>query len=194
VLPPICSIQRARALPCIPPGTDVCTLPEAVCYSPDVPSTFRFCGYHGSVTFSDIGHILYSVEPYQNVPGCTVSGVLPNGVLIDSTATVLSHELFEIITDPDLDAWFDRDDLDLWGAEIGDICQRASFSYDTPLLNGRLYEIQPEYSNADHACVFSLTSSASNRSSTPSSSAMAQSLSSRPASNSRRAFLSLDLP
>ncbi|MBV8829803.1 MAG: hypothetical protein JO108_11315 [Acidobacteriaceae bacterium] len=142
----------------VPPGVDVCTVPGAVCYSPDNPATFAFCAYHGAVTFSDIGHVIYSVEPYQNVQGCALNGTLPNGVLIDSTASVLSHELFELITDPDLNAWWDRVDLDLHGAEIGDVCQRASFAYDTPLLNGRLYEIQPEYSNAVHACVFSLTS------------------------------------
>jgi hypothetical protein len=140
----------------VPPGTDVCTSPTS-CYSPDNPSTFRFCAYHGAVTFSDIGHVIYSVEPYQNVPGCALSGALPNGVVTDSTASVLSHELFELITDPDLNAWWNRVDLDLRGAEIGDICQRAIFSYDTPLLHGRPYEIQPEYSNAAHACVFSPT-------------------------------------
>jgi hypothetical protein len=142
----------------VPPGIDVCTVPGAVCYSPDNPATFAFCAYHGAVTFPDIGHVIYSVEPYQNVQGCAINGTLPNGVLIDSTASALSHELFELITDPDLNAWWDRVDLDLHGAEIADVCQRASFSYDTPLLNGRLYEIQPEYSNAVHACVFSLTS------------------------------------
>ena len=141
----------------LPPGTDICTAPGAACYSPDNPATFRFCAYHGTVTFSDIGHVIYSVQPYQNVPGCAINGALPNGVLIDSTATALSHELFEMITDPDLNAWWDRVDLDLRGAEIGDICQRAGGSYDTPLLHGRLYEIQPEYSNLAHACVFSLT-------------------------------------
>ena len=142
----------------ISPGTDICTVPGAVCYSPDNPATFAFCAYHGAVTFADIGHVIYSVEPYQKVTGCALNGALPNGVLIDSTASALSHELFEMITDPDLNGWWDRVDLDLRGAEIGDVCQRASFAYDTPLLNGHLYEIQPEYSNAVHACVFSLTS------------------------------------
>jgi len=57
----------------LPPGQDVClTAGDGVCYSPDVPSTFFFCGYHGSVDFGDIGHVLYSVEPFQNVPGCAV--------------------------------------------------------------------------------------------------------------------------
>jgi len=29
-----------------------------------------FCGYHSSADFKDIGHVLYTVEPYQNVSGC----------------------------------------------------------------------------------------------------------------------------
>lgn len=53
----------------LPPGQDECfnnadgTLSN-VCYSPDKPSTFVFCSYHGSADFTDIGHVLYSVEPY----------------------------------------------------------------------------------------------------------------------------------
>ena len=54
----------------LPPGTDECinapgTFP---CYSPDNPPTFAFCGYHTSVTFNGVGHALYTVEPYENVP------------------------------------------------------------------------------------------------------------------------------
>jgi hypothetical protein len=40
----------------------------------------------------------------------------PNGALIDSTADVLSHELFETITDPNLSAWYNRKSLPLFGA------------------------------------------------------------------------------
>ncbi len=127
-----------------------------VCYSPDVPSTFIFCAYHGSVTFSDsVGHVIFSVEPYQNVPGCRTTDTLkpigpqppPNGQLKDSTDSVLSHEYFESITDPDLNAWF----VDATGQEIGDICR--AFPYTIISLQGHNYEIQREYSNRVHACV-----------------------------------------
>ena len=45
--------------------------------------------------------MIYSVEPYQNVRGCHVGAPSPNGLVIDSTMSVLSHEFSESITDPD---------------------------------------------------------------------------------------------
>ena len=89
----------------LPRGIDTCFDLTSICYSPDNAPSFFFCAYHGAVVFNDIGHILFSVEPYQNVPGCQVATPTPNGDLVDSTASVLSHEFFETITDPDLDAW-----------------------------------------------------------------------------------------
>ena len=113
-----------------------------------------FCAFHASVDFTDIGHVLFSVEPYQNVPGCSVAKPSPNGRLIDSTADVLSPELIETITDPDGDAWWILNNLLLLGAEIGDVCQNYKFSYASSSLNQKLYQIQPEYSNQDRACVY----------------------------------------
>src|SRR6184192_3572303 len=68
----------------LPRGIDTCFDLTTICYSPDNPPSFYFCAYHGSVVFSDIGHILFSVEPYQNVPGCQVATPTPNGDLVDS--------------------------------------------------------------------------------------------------------------
>jgi len=139
----------------LPPGQDVCFTGSSPleCYSPDNPSTFYFCAYHASVDFSDIGHVLLTVEPFQNVPGCQVQAPSPNGLLVDSTADVLSHETFETITDPDGDAWWNHFDLALFGSEIADECQDFNFGYNTVNLNGKSYEIQPEYSNFLHGCV-----------------------------------------
>jgi hypothetical protein len=145
----------------IPPGVDVCTGGTTQCYSPDNPSTFAFCAYHASVTFSDIGHTLFTVEPYQNVLGCSIAPGSPNGPLIDSTANVLGHETFETITDPDGTAWWQHSTLILYGAEIGDICEAFTiigvngyFSYGIVSLNGHPYEVQPMYSNGYHACAY----------------------------------------
>src|SRR4029077_17946059 len=56
----------------LPPGQDECfNLGYKVCYSPDDLKTFFFCAYHGSADFSDIGHVLYSVEPFQDNFGCS---------------------------------------------------------------------------------------------------------------------------
>jgi hypothetical protein len=137
------------------PGIDICLDSGlTVCYSPDNFSTFFFCAFHGSIDFTDIGHVLFSVEPYQNVVGCQVGQPSPNGPVVDSQASVLSHEMIETITDPDGTAWWVTNSLDLFGAEIGDVCQNSTFVYQTPRLNGTVYEIQPEYSNGAHACAY----------------------------------------
>jgi hypothetical protein len=151
----------------LPPGQDECfTSTFTRCYSPDKPSTFVFCAYHGSANFPDIGHVLYSVEPFQNVRGCSSRPGTPNGQLTDSTNNVLSHETFETITDPDGTAWWNSLNNGLRGAEIGDECSFIIFIANPnpppPLLvfldpsnvtlNGRPYAAQPEYNNAAHAC------------------------------------------
>jgi hypothetical protein len=141
----------------LPQGVDTCFDLTTVCYSPDNPPSFAFCAYHGSVFFNDIGHILFTVQPYQNVPGCQAATPTPNGSLVDSTASVLSHELFETITDPDLDAWWSDVSLIEQGAEIGDICEptgngAGQFLDPTFIAGGKNYEIQLEYSNKFHGC------------------------------------------
>jgi hypothetical protein len=144
----------------LPPGQDECfTATDGVCYSPDVPATFFFCGYHSSVDFSDIGHVLYSVEPFQNVGGCSVRPGTPNGQLVDSTNNTLSHETFETITDPDGSAWFNVTSVALSGAEIGDECSfftvsgmSAFFDPTVSVIGSHRYAVQPEYTNSEHAC------------------------------------------
>jgi len=141
----------------LPPGTDTCFDESSVCYSPDNPSAFYFCAYHGSLDFSDIGHVLFSVEPSQNVGGCQAAPPNPNSELIDSTNSVLSHETIETITDPDINAWIADESLVAAGDEIGDLCEptgnnNGQFLDPTVTLNGHKYEIQLEYSNLYHAC------------------------------------------
>ena len=142
----------------IPPGTDVCSNgANTNCFSPDHPSTFRFCAFHAFINFSDIGIVLITVLPETGVPGCASQQPSPNGIVADSVDSTMSHELFEIITDPLLNAFFVRNDLDLGGAEIGDVCQpsgnnKAQFLVPTFDVNGHPYAIQLEYSNAGHGC------------------------------------------
>jgi hypothetical protein len=144
----------------LPPGTDECfTSAKNVCYSPDNPATFYYCGYHSSVTFADIGHVVYTVEPYTNVRGCSVPPGTPNGSLTDSTANTLSHETFETITDPEGTAWWNAYNIGSRGEEIGDECSYVAFTstgaYYNPSvfsINGKNYAVQEEYSNSQHAC------------------------------------------
>jgi len=146
----------------LPKGQDICfTATDGVCYSPDNPDTFVFCAYHGSVDFNDsVGHVLYTVEPFQNVPGCNVKPGTPNGQLADSTNNTLSHEVIETITDPDGDAWFNFTSVPLAGEEIADECSFFVFAPPSSIFfdpspftaNGHHYAVQPEYSNVAHAC------------------------------------------
>lgn len=149
----------------IPQGVDVCLAGSSgpVCYSPDNPSTFVFCGFHSAVTFSDAaGHVLFTVQPFQNVLGCAAPPTgTANGPLVDSTDDTLSHEAFETISDPDLNAWFVQDFTVDAGNEIGDLCARAQIigqnaysANGTVNLNGHPYTIQAEYSNFFHGCVY----------------------------------------
>lgn len=135
----------------LPKGVDTC-FDGGPCYSPLILGTFGFCAYHFTVTFADIGTVYFTVEPFQDVPGCQVpaSGPTPpNGQLADSTFNVLSHELFEAISDPDTITGFRAFHALDFGAEIGDLC------FAEPrlvTLNGHLYDTQLEYSDHYHAC------------------------------------------
>jgi hypothetical protein len=95
-----------------------------------------FCGYHGNVGTT----IFYAVEPFITCAGCSF------GQVFDSLTKVSSHELFEAITDPAGNGWFD----DNGGNEIGDICNAS-----VQKLGG--FTVQLEFSNADNACVLGPT-------------------------------------
>lgn len=132
-------------------GTDVCADQfNMQCYSPDNLSTFAFCGYHFYADFGGAyGRVYFTVEPYQMVDGCFSSA--PD--LTSATANVLSHEIFEAITDPDIDAWQGTGNpIANGGEEIGDQCvwvhlypQKLNFLHPA-------YVTQNEYSNKYHSC------------------------------------------
>lgn len=144
----------------LPPGQDECFDATFTVCASNV-----FCAYHSSVNFkNDIGRVLYSVEPFVNVIGCQVRPGTPNGMLIDSTNDVLSHELIETITDPDGRSWVDVTSGGMLGQEIGDECvfvtslgldPFTNILYSDPAIievEGRKYAIQPEYNNRAQAC------------------------------------------
>ena len=77
----------------------------------------------------------------------------------DSTNNVLSHEVFETITDPDGSAWWNSLDNGIFGEQIGDECSFLLFTqtavfFDPSdvILHGKSYVAQPEYNNNQHAC------------------------------------------
>jgi len=141
------------------PGVDECFDSSlSTCYSPDNFNTWYFCAYHSSADFADVGHVLYSVEPYQNVSGCWVAPGTPNGRLADSTNDTLSHEFFETVTDPDGDGWWQYLGSGMFGQEIGDECVFLAHLGDGSSApsyyraGGNPYATQPEYDNSAHGC------------------------------------------
>jgi hypothetical protein len=133
----------------LPSGVDTCVdQGNTLCYSPDNSSTFVLCAYHNSVVFNDVGKVLFTVDPFQQVAECAT----PNFLLNDSTNSALSHEVFETITDPDGDAWFAANSLATVGFESADLCQSVFGNDGIFVINKRTYQLQFEYSNKYHAC------------------------------------------
>jgi len=119
-------------------------------------SDTSFCGYH------EIAPDLHGTQtPYEVIPfpendlgGCT-SGESPNGdPAADDAVNIISHELFETVTDPALNAWFDAA-----GYEIGDKCAwtfgNAGLTGANVTLHGDSYYLQLEYSNRISNCSLS---------------------------------------
>jgi hypothetical protein len=162
----------------LPQGADVCSdTTYSSCYSPDSGAQWVFCGYHASVDFADIGHIVYAVEPYQDVSTptvftpkastCAVQPNTPNGTQTDSTDDMLSRATFGMITDPDGNGWVNVIDINFFGTEINDECQFADtvlqnaatgnyqdvyFYVDIFRVGLRRYGLLPIYDNSHHAC------------------------------------------
>lgn len=150
-----------------PKDVKLCDSPNS-CYAPldPDPSFSTWCSLHNSAYFPDLGRVLYTVQMYQtgNCAERDTGGVFPNGVLVDSTVSLLSHELFETITDPDPDTdtapggrigWQAVSYYKTLGDEMGDLCEAALDSqreHFVTSLDGHDYSIQLEYSNASHSC------------------------------------------
>ncbi len=129
----------------LPKGTSMCIVPGN-CYSPNDPANWTFCAFHGSVNLEGNRHVLFTVEPYQDVDGCRFPGQTPNHPVMDATASTLAHEFFETLTDPDLDGWSNA----LFGYEMSDMC--ATFG-GNKFLNGRPYFLPAEYTTRLHLCI-----------------------------------------
>jgi len=91
--------------------------------SPDVNESSGFCtqycGWHTHAAVSGVD-IKYAFvgNPDRCPSACEAQTVGPNGNAgADAMASIIAHELSEAVTDPDLNAWFDRK-----GEENGDKC------------------------------------------------------------------------
>jgi hypothetical protein len=82
----------------------------------------QYCGWHthGTISSSDIKYAFVGDASTQAPTGCIAltAAKVPNGNLgADGMASVIFHELSETVTDPDLNAWYDRQ-----GNENADKC------------------------------------------------------------------------
>ncbi|HWC45479.1 MAG TPA: hypothetical protein VG868_05130, partial [Casimicrobiaceae bacterium] len=123
------------------------------CFGRRICADNYFCAYHSGFVANSGGIILYTNQPFANLPdgGCDASGT-PNGADLDDVLNVVSHEHNETITDPLGNAWYARD-----GEENGDKC---NFRFDNPgaqnynqTINGHNYELQEEWSNHSRTCL-----------------------------------------
>jgi hypothetical protein len=139
-----------------PPGADqifAIHLPPNVSVgsSPSGPSCAPggFCGYHNSYTISTIKYgdvpVIYTVIPDFSSSACA-SGCY-GGNWPDNFTGTASHEILEVITDPDGSGWY---------PEIGDPCNNKSFYIFTQQGDGfpiAEYAVSKHWSNAKQKCV-----------------------------------------
>jgi hypothetical protein len=115
----------------------------------------QYCGWHthGTISGSDIKYAFIGNPATQCPSSCaeqTTSS--PNGNIgADAMASIISHELEEATTDPDLNAWYDRR-----GAENADKCawtfgttyHATNGSLANMNINGKDYLIQQNWVNS----------------------------------------------
>jgi len=101
--------------------------------------SLAYCAYHGNFT-SGGNDVKYSIEPYPSCGGCSVAG----WTAAQNQEHFVCHETREAVTDPDLNAWFDRR-----GNEADDKCAWTP----TPFIGTGGYSYQYEWSNLTGSCV-----------------------------------------
>jgi len=98
----------------------------------------KYCGWHthGTIGNADIKYAFIG-NPDQCPSACEDQSVGPNGNPgADGMASIIAHELEEAVTDPDLNAWYDRR-----GQENADKCA-WTFGNTFPTANGALANVQ----------------------------------------------------
>jgi hypothetical protein len=97
----------------------------------------QYCGWHthGTIAGKDIKYAFIGNPETQCPSGCGANNPSPNNTPgADAMASVLSHELEEAVTDPDLNAWYSLKD----GMENADKCA-WNFGSTSTAANGAKY-------------------------------------------------------
>ena len=114
-------------------------------------ATGNYCGFHDVVGWQDgsTGSTQpWIFQPYILMPNDTSRADCAGSNAFDAHTSILSHEIYETITDPLISGWFNNRESD---GEIGDLC--AWGTGPTVAEPGYNYVVQAELSNAGQDCV-----------------------------------------
>lgn len=145
-----------------PPSTndiaaEVCKLfptpdPEGVyiVFTSNAPNV-NYCAWHNRATCNGVTFQVAYVPNQALLPACSpyFQSNLGCNSYSEGTATSadsVAHEFMEMVTDPHIDAWYDKN-----GGEIADKCN-YNYQACVELPNGSSWQIQSEWSNANAGC------------------------------------------
>ena len=119
-----------------------------------------YCAYHNYATATGASNatVFANMPQVNSLGGCNAGSPFPVNATEDNEIEVMSHEIFEAVTDPHLNGtWTDTNG---GNGEIGDKCNfnlapRNDIGADL-YLNGHPYKVQQEWSNAVHTCAIDL--------------------------------------
>ena len=113
----------------------------------------QYCGWHthGSINGSDIKYAFVG-NPDRCPSACEDQTTSPNGNAgADGMTSIIAHELEEAVTDPDLNAWYDRrgqENADKCAWTFGATYKTANGATANMNLGGSDYLIQQNWVNA----------------------------------------------
>jgi hypothetical protein len=102
--------------------------------------SLAYCAYHGHFS-SGANDVKYAIGPYPGCSGCQSAGFQD----YQNAEHFICHETREAVTDPDLNAWFDRR-----GNEADDKCAWSPAPFIDPVTG---FAYQYEWSNSAGGCV-----------------------------------------
>jgi hypothetical protein len=113
----------------------------------------NYCGWHTYGTISGLNIKYAFVGNGDRCPSaCEAQTISPNGNAgADGMASVVAHELEESVTDPDLNAWYDKrgeENADKCAWTFGATSTASNGSRYNMTLNGKQYLIQQNWVNA----------------------------------------------
>jgi len=115
----------------------------------------QYCGWHGHASILNMDTKFAFVGNAERCPSaCSAqTASSPNdNIGADAMASVIAHEVDEMVTDPDLNAWYDRrgrENADKCAWKFGSVYTAVNGSYANMKLGGRDYLIQQNWVNAN---------------------------------------------